>query len=196
MSDPALNCHSGTQPATWAWISGWGVQPERFEAAAKRALPQATHRVYAPEPGAVDAFELRATHIGGYFCAHSIASTSRSALLPRADTAFARGQLGGQPRILTSLQAKLELPEAALKLFYRLCGLAAEPNDALPYAAPSLTCPASRRCAPRMVAACACCDWQSRTLMDADSLQGSFHITQPSPWTDYHDLLAALSELQ
>ena len=67
MSDPQLSCHPGTQPASWAWISGWGIQPQRFEAAAQRALPEATHQVFAPEPGAVEAaLNCGATHLGGY----------------------------------------------------------------------------------------------------------------------------------
>lgn len=135
---------------TWAWISGWGVQPERFKAAADRALPGATHHVLAPDPDAVDTvLSSGATHFGGY----SLGSLLLMNALERIDrsntvTCIApipsfckEAELGGRtPRsILESLQVKLaRKPEAALKLFYRLAGLADEPIDTLPYSIDSL----------------------------------------------------------
>jgi hypothetical protein len=213
MSDPTLSCHPGTQPATWAWISGWGIQPQRFEAAAKRALPEATHRVFAPEPGAVDAaLNCGTTHLGGYslgslllLCAlDRIDFSGRLCCLAPIPAFCHEAGLGGQTpqAILTSLQAKVERkPEAALKLFYRLSGLIGEPTDGLPYAAASLqwglemlaTLRAPSDAFPRVHAVIGRAD----TLMDAGSLQGSFpHHTIIDRGHAYHDLLAALTEIQ
>ena len=135
---------------TWAWISGWGIQPERFKAAAERALPDATHQVFAPEPNAVDAaLSSGASRIGGYSlgslllmnAVDRIGSACPATCLAPIPSFCKEAGLGGQtPRaILESLQAKLERnPQAALKLFYRLSGLNDEPSGTLPYSIESL----------------------------------------------------------
>ena len=195
---------------TWAWISGWGIQPERFKAAAERALPDATHQVFAPEPSAVDAvLSSGATHLGGYSLGslllmnalgcieHSIAVTCLAPI-----PAFCKeDELGGQtPRaILQGLQAKLaRKPEAALKLFYRLTGLTNEPTDTLPYSEESLrwglemlaTMSAQRSAFPKVHAIIG----KSDSLMDATTLQGLFgrhSITDNGH--DYNELLPILA---
>ncbi len=135
---------------TWAWISGWAICPERFKAAAAQALPQYTHTVFAPSPGAVaDLLNSGAARIGGY----SLGSLLLLEALPRIPkeleitclapfTAFCEeSQQGGTTPLATLqlLQARLEKqPAKAIKLFYRLAGLHDEPCKALPYAAEDL----------------------------------------------------------
>lgn len=191
---------------TWAWISGWGIQPERFKAAAERALPDATHQVFAPEPSAVDAMlSSGATHFGGYSLG-SLLLMNALDRIDKANTAIClapipsfckEAELGGvTPRaILNSLQAKLERkPEAALKLFYRLAGLADEPLDGLPYSADSLvwglemlaTLSAPKTAFQEVHAIIGGSD----SLMDATTLRTLFpnnSITESGH--DYHDLL-------
>lgn len=136
---------------TWAWISGWGIHPERFKAAAEQALPAYRHTVFAPSPRAVeDALQCGASRIGGY----SLGSLLLLAALPRIPdrlditclapfTAFCEeSQQGGTTPLATLqlLQTRLEKqPAKAIKLFYRLAGLNDEPCEALPYAAEDLT---------------------------------------------------------
>lgn len=134
----------------WAWISGWGIQPERFQAAVESALPNATHTVFAPEPEAIDAaLHSGASHLGGYSLGSlllmtamdRIDATSKVVCLAPIPAFCKEAEMGGRtPRsILESLQLKVERkPEAALKLFYRLAGLSQEPTDTLPYSLDSL----------------------------------------------------------
>lgn len=134
----------------WAWISGWGIQPDRFKAVVERVMPGATHRVVAPEPSAVDAtLSSGATHFGGYSLGSlllmnaidRINSSSTVTCLAPIPAFCKEEKLGGQtPRaILESLQAKLDRnPQAALKLFYRISGLNEEPSERLPYSIDSM----------------------------------------------------------
>lgn len=134
----------------WAWISGWGVRPERFQSIAEACFPAFAHAVFPPGPSALDAV-LASGHdrIGGYslgsllvlqglekipgetgvFCFAPILGFCKEAGLggttPAAGLARIRERLGGRP-------------EAALKLFYRLAGLVGEAALPLPYAAEDL----------------------------------------------------------
>ena len=197
----------------WAWISGWGIQPERFQAAVERALPDASHAVFAPTPDAVEAVvSIGASHLGGYSLGSlllmnalsRVESTSKIYCLAPIPAFCKEAEFGGStPRaILKSLQAKLERkPEAALKLFYRLAGLDDEPSDNLPYSLESLTWGLemlSAMVAPkdafgRVHAVISYSD----TLMDANTLQALFprHSTTEKGH-DYHHLLPLVATAQ
>lgn len=198
---------------TWAWISGWGIQPERFKAAAERALPDATHQVFAPEPGAVDAvLSSGATRFGGYSLGSlllmnafdRIDSSNTVTCLAPIPSFCKEAELGGvTPRaILNSLQAKLERkPEAALKLFYRLAGLANEPIDSLPYSEESLrwglemlsTLSATKAAFQEVHAVIG----DSDSLMDPATLRTIFpHHSSTESGHDYHDLLPLIATQQ
>ena len=130
---------------TWAWISGWAIVPERFQAAVEEALPNDRHTVFAPTEHAVDAaLEVGASRLGGY----SLGSLLLLSELNRVPqnvpvfcfapfTAFcAEHEMGGTTPVaaLEMIQARLaKQPEKALKLFYRLAGLKGEISAALPY---------------------------------------------------------------
>jgi hypothetical protein len=136
---------------TWAWISGWAICPERFKAAAEKALPQYEHIVLAPKPRAVEqVLATGATRIGGY----SLGSLLLLDALPRFSeqieltclapfTAFcAESQRGGTtPRAtLQLLQARLSKQHSnAIKLFSLFAGLCVETAVTLPYAADDLS---------------------------------------------------------
>ncbi len=198
---------------TWAWISGWGIQPERFKAAAERALPDATHQVFAPEPGAVDAvLSSGATHLGGYSLGslllmnafEQIDSTCKLTCLAPIPAFCKEAEMGGvtPQKVLQSLQSKLECkPEATLKLFYRLAGLSNESVDTLPYSVDSLvwglemlaTQSAPEKAFQRVHAVIG----EADSLMDAGALRNSFpDHTSVTHGHDYNDLLPLVAELQ
>ncbi len=135
---------------SWAWISGWGIRPERFQAVVESAFPQATHRVFAPEPGAVEAvLTSGASNFGAYSLGSLLlleaidripASAKILCVAPVLAFCEEAGMGGTTPLAsLQTLQAKLaKNPAAALKLFYRLANLLEEPTGTLPYSAESL----------------------------------------------------------
>lgn len=135
----------------WAWISGWGIQPQRFQAAVEAALPDASHTVVAPSPDAVESvLHAGATHIGGYSLGSLLILNALDRIPAETEVlcmapilAFCEeDQMGGTtPRAsLNLLQAKLaKNPKAALKLFYRMVNLPDEPLDVLPYPDATLT---------------------------------------------------------
>lgn len=198
---------------TWAWISGWGIQPERFKAAAERALPDATHQVFAPEPDVIDAvLSSGASHFGGYslgslLLMRAVDGIDRSctviclAPIPAFCKEAAMGGLTPR-KIVESLQLKLERkPEAALKLFYRLSELNDEPTGVLPYSVDSLiwgldmlaTQSAPQEAFERMHALIS----EADSLMDATTLRGLFkNHSSTARGHDYHDLLPMLATLQ
>ncbi|MFQ3271486.1 MAG: hypothetical protein ACI9A1_001812, partial [Lentimonas sp.] len=132
-------------PNTWIWISGWGICPDRFKAAAKSALPNYAHEVLAPTPDAIEAvLSSGADRIGGYSLGSLILLSEMSRIPEDVEvtclapfTAFCEeSKLGGTTPLasLRMLQARLEKePEKAIKLFYRLAALNDEPTDQLPY---------------------------------------------------------------
>lgn len=198
---------------TWAWISGWGIQPERFKAAAERALPDARHLAFAPEPNAVDAvLSSGATHFGGYSLGslllmnalNRIDSSNTVICLAPIPSFCKESEFGGMtPRaILGSLQAKLERkPEAALKLFYRLAGLNNEPTDSLPYSLDGLTwgleALATQSAAKDVFQQTHAIIGETDTLMDADRLSELFpNHTLTARGHDYNDLLSVVATLR
>ncbi|CAA6689809.1 MULTISPECIES: hypothetical protein [unclassified Lentimonas] len=136
---------------TWIWISGWGICPDRFKAAAEAALPNYSHEVLAPTPDAFEAvLRSGAKRIGGYSLGSLILLSELARVPEDAEvtclapfTAFCKeSRMGGTtPRAsLGILQMRLELqPEKAIKLFYRLSGLTDEPTRHLPYPVEDLT---------------------------------------------------------
>lgn len=135
---------------TWAWISGWAIQPDQFKGALEASLPDHEHVVFAPTATALDAaLATGAARIGGY----SLGSLLLLAGLERVPhdtaiyclapfTAFCEEHgMGGTTPVaaLEMIQARLSRqPERALKLFYRLAGLKDEPLATLPYAVDDL----------------------------------------------------------
>lgn len=128
----------------WAWISGWGIAPERFKAAAEHALPAFEHTVLHPQPNACSALlELNADHIGAYSLGSLLLLDQQDAF-PNSVKLYALApilgfttpmQRGGstKPEALHSLQTRLSRnPSQALKLFHRLADLD-EPSNELPY---------------------------------------------------------------
>lgn len=129
----------------WIWISGWGICPNRFKAAAEQALPHYIHHVLAPTP---DAFETalngNAGSIGGYSLGSLILLSELSRIPETAEViclapfiSFCKEQqLGGKTTAATlgRLQQRLKTqPDKTLRLFYRLADLNDEPVDGLPY---------------------------------------------------------------
>ncbi len=200
-------------PDKWVWISGWGIQPERFLHTVERALPGASHQVFAPEPDAIDAaLSSGASHFGGYSLGSlllmtaldRIDSTSKVVCLAPIPAFCKEAEMGGltPQSILESLQLKLERkPEAALKLFYRLAGLAAEPTDALPYSLDSLkwgleqlaTLSAPSSAFERVHAMIS----EEDSLMGATAVRDLFpHHSLVAQGHDYHDLLPLVVTLK
>lgn len=138
-------------PNTWIWISGWGICPDRFKAAAEFALPNYRHEVLAPTPVALETvLSSGAARIGGYSLGSLILLSELERLPEDVEvtclapfTGFCEEQqLGGTTPLasLQMLQQRLtKQPEKALKLFYRLAGLTDEPVDQLPYPVEDLT---------------------------------------------------------
>lgn len=139
-----------TQSRKWAWISGWGIQPQRFQAAVETVMPDDLHKVFAPEPQAIElALQSQPSHFGSYSLG-SLLLLDALDQIPLNTTvvciapilAFCKeAEMGGTTPLgsLQLLQAKLDQnPSAALKLFYRLAKLSDEPTDDLPYPIESL----------------------------------------------------------
>lgn len=137
-------------PKSIAWISGWGVDTDRFAEACRNAFPEDQHQVFVPGPDAIaHLLACKADIIGAYslgtlLLLHSIDQipTSTEILLLAPITGFClEHQLGGKTSLasLKMLQSRLDLsPVKALKLFYRLAGLQKEPSEILPYAIETL----------------------------------------------------------
>ena len=134
----------------WAWISGWGVAPERFHAAVCAALPGREHLVVPPTETAVTAvLNSGAMHVAGYslgslllMCAADRIPAGVSVHCLAPIVAFCEGaECGGlTPASGVDMLAKRmeQSPSKALKLFYRLAGLNDEPSEVLPYAVDEL----------------------------------------------------------
>ncbi len=130
---------------TWAWISGWAIQPERFQSTLEKALPGTQQLVFHPGPNAVDqVLEAKAGKIGGY----SLGSLLLLDAIERIPENISlvclapilgfcqEDQLGGTTSrdSLEKLRSRLAVkPSSAIQLFYRLAKLRDEPTEALPY---------------------------------------------------------------
>ena len=108
----------------WAWISGWGIQPERFQAAVERALPEchvtpSLHRLLTPGANAVKCSIPEPVIYGGYSLrqsavderAHGSRRCAPSKVdLPRTDPGLLQGsrnrRAAHHAAILKSLQAQ------------------------------------------------------------------------------------------
>ncbi len=131
---------------TWAWISGWAIQPDRFRAVLEEALPGYRHLVFEPNAAALDrVLATGASRIGGYSLGSLLLLAGIDRLPPEAEIyclapflAFCKeAGLGGTTpeATLAAIHARLlKAPEKALKLFYRLADLKDEPTAPLPYA--------------------------------------------------------------
>ena len=129
----------------WAWISGWGIPPERFLEACERTYPSDTHKVFPPNRDAVDqALALQPDCIGAYslgtlllLCEQQRIPESVECILFAPILRFCQeDQCGGTtPRSsLQMLQRRLhEDPQKALSVFYYLAGLSDHMNGDLPY---------------------------------------------------------------
>ncbi|MGC6455644.1 MAG: hypothetical protein ACON39_07735 [Coraliomargaritaceae bacterium] len=130
---------------TWAWISGWAIQPARFQSVLEKALPNTRQLVFHPSPNAVDQIlAAKAQKIGGY----SLGSLLLLQVLEQLPNSIPvvclapilgfcqEDKLGGTtPReSLKKLQSRLTIqPLKAVQLFYRLAQLQDEPTERLPY---------------------------------------------------------------
>lgn len=134
-----------------AWISGWGIEPQRFKYACQSALPEWEHVVFEPSSEAVERVsESNAEIVGGYSLGSLLLMQSleqdlfadkRVIVLAPILGFCQETQLGGlTPRsILASLQKRLDKsPEKALQLFYRLAKLELPALGTLPYSLESL----------------------------------------------------------
>lgn len=130
---------------TWAWISGWAIDPQRFQTAAARARPDVHHVVFAPTSDAVEqvlttpADRILGYSLGSLLLLHAAASippeTEMHCLAPILAFCRESGRGGTTPEAsLSAIQQRLSLnPAQALKLFYRLAGLTETAPQELPY---------------------------------------------------------------
>ena len=135
---------------TWAWISGWAIQPERFQSVLEKALPGTQQIVLHPGPDAVDQIlSTNAQRIGGYSLGSLLLLNAFEQIpknIPLVCMAPILGfcledQLGGttSKESLDKLRSRLHArPSSAIQLFYRLAKLHDEPTEALPYCAADL----------------------------------------------------------
>ena len=129
----------------WIWISGWAIDPKRFQRTVEDALPKDSHQVLVPEPNALKTvLNSHADRIGGYSLGSLILLSALEQIPENARITclapFIRfckdGSLGGTTTIetLQALRQRLSTrPQKTLQLFYRLAGLITEPTHDLPY---------------------------------------------------------------
>lgn len=130
---------------TWAWISGWAIQPERFKSVVEKMLPGTRQIVFHPGPDAVDQIlSSKAQRIGGYSLGSllllreidKLSETTPLVCMAPILGFCQEDNLGGTtPRgSLDKLRGRLATqPLAAIRLFYRLAQLQDEPTEELPY---------------------------------------------------------------
>lgn len=130
---------------TWIWISGWAIEPERFQAAVEQALHEDSHKVIPPTPKALEKVIASDTDFIGSYSLGGLILLSGIKQIPETAKivclapfiAFCKeDQLGGTtPRAtLRALQQRLrKQPQKTLKLFYRLAGLEDTLPTDLPY---------------------------------------------------------------
>lgn len=128
-----------------AWISGWGIPPQNFQAEVEKHWPHDRHTVFAPTARAIA--EMRALQpdfIGGYslgallVLSEAWAEGGPELICLAPILAFdAEAAMGGRTptRSRVALQEKFRKnPGAAVKLYLRLAGLADQATESLPYA--------------------------------------------------------------
>ena len=203
-------------PEVWAWMSGWGICPQRFKAVVQTALPEASHIVFPPSSNSVEAaLKLsEVSHFGGYSLGSLLLLKHLNRIPEEAQVlciapilGFCReDQCGGTtPRIvLEKLQVRLATdPLAALKVFYRLADLSGAPTNPLPYSKDDLTWGlrqlASLKVAPRGMERVRAVIGKRDRLLDWRKTAVFFekaHLIEASH--DYHSLCTedALSDLR
>lgn len=140
MSTPS----SDTRPPRWVWIGGWGLHPEPFRSLAERLHPAANHCVLPPSSHALDdALRLEPDVLAGYslgallILSNEVPRTIPSILGIAPIFAFdaEAGQGGLTPkRSRLALTARFHKdPQAAIRLYLRLAGMADCCHDTLPY---------------------------------------------------------------
>jgi hypothetical protein len=136
-------------PRRWAWITGWGIDPEVFATAARECWPRDQHVVFAPDRDAVGRLRAeRADVLAGYSLGALLLLAAepwpedRPLVAVAPILAFdAEAGLGGKTPAAArvSMRGKFDAnPSGQLRLFRRLAGLGGLTTDPLPYAAEEL----------------------------------------------------------